>query len=83
MATFTHKCTWLIGAFHFAAPFSLISLLINEQVSYGASSKLSRLFSCFIARSIKLTKADCQPAAAMDAVQDPRERKSKCPEKLR
>ena len=82
MATFTHKYTWLIGAFHFVAPLSLVSLLINEQASYGASSKLSRLFSCFIPRSIKLTKADCQPAAAMDAVQDPRERKSKCLEKL-
>ena len=82
MATFTHKYTWLIGAFHFVAPLSLIPLLINERVSYGASSKLSRLFSCFIPRSIRLTKADCQPAAAMDAVQDPRERKSKCPEKL-
>ena len=83
MATFTHKYARLIGAFHFVAPLSLVSLLINEQVSYGASSKLSRLFSCFIPRTIGLTRADCQPAAAMDVVQDPRERKSKCPEKLR
>ena len=83
MATFTHKYAWLIGAFHFVAPLSLVSLLIIEQVSYGASSKLSRLFSCFILRFIRLTKADCQPAAAMDAVQDPRERKSRYPEKLR
>ena len=83
MATFTHKYTRLIGAFHFVAPLSLISPLINEHVNYGASSKLSRLFSCFIPSSIRLTKVDCQPAAAMDAVQDPKERKSKCPVKLR
>ena len=83
MATFTHKYAWLIGAFHLIAPLSLVSLLINERFSYVATGKLSRLFSCFMPRSIRLTKADCQPAAAMDAVQDPRERKSKCPEKLR
>ena len=82
MATFTHKYAWLIGALHVIAPLSLVSLFINEQVSYGASSKLSRLFSCLIPRTIRLTRGDCQPAAAMDAVQDPRERKSKCPEKL-
>ena len=82
MATFTHKYARLVGAFHFVAPLSLIPLLISEHVYYGAYSKLSTLFRCFIARSIRLTKADCQPAAAMDAVQDPRERKSKCLEKL-
>ena len=83
MAAFTHKNAWLIGAFHYAAPFSLVSLILIEPVSYGASSKLSRLFSYFIPRSIRLSMADCQPAAAMDAVQDPKERKSKCPVKLR
>ena len=83
MATFTHEYAWLIGAFHFVAPLSLVSPQIDEQVSYGVSSKLSRLFSRFIRRTIRSTRADCQPAAAMDAVLDPRERKSKCPEKLR
>ena len=83
MATFTHEYAWLISAFHFGAPLSLVSQLINEKISYGASSKLSRLFSCLIPRTIRLTRGDCQPAAAMDVVRDPKERKSKCPEKLR
>ena len=65
-----------------ALPNNVVTTAVHYVEFACASSKLSRLFSCFIPRTIRLTRADCQPAAAMDVVQDPMERKSKCPEKL-
>ena len=82
MATFAHEYAWLIGAFHPVDPLVIDSLILDPLIIYGASVKLSRLFSCFTLRTNRMTKVHFQPKASMDAVRDPRERKSKCLEKL-